>query len=209
MNATHIHLLLNHFPIIGTLLGSGLLLWGIIKKQNNLKTAAAAILALMAIIAIPVYLTGEPAEETVENLPGVSEAMIELHEEAANLAIWVMMFTGAIALVAVIFSALKRTTASALFIAVFILSAISFGTMARTGYYGGKIRHSELNNGTAAGGENAAGNEAAEKEEGEQGEGKKAPVVTDSAAMAQPVNLPAGKETGKEQQAAGKKDDDD
>jgi hypothetical protein len=37
MNATHIHLLLNHFPVIGTLIGSGLLLWGIVKKQDNIK----------------------------------------------------------------------------------------------------------------------------------------------------------------------------
>ncbi len=38
MDTTHLHLLLNHFPIIGTLIGSGLLFFGIIKKQDNIKT---------------------------------------------------------------------------------------------------------------------------------------------------------------------------
>ena len=54
MNQTHIHLLLNHFPIIGTLIGSCLLLWGIIKKNGHTKSIAAFLLAVMALIAIPV-----------------------------------------------------------------------------------------------------------------------------------------------------------
>jgi len=85
MNNTYIHLLLNHFPIVGTLVGSGIFFWGIIKRQAQTQSIAAGILLVMAIIAIPVYLTGEPAEETVENLPGVSESMMELHEEGKEL----------------------------------------------------------------------------------------------------------------------------
>jgi hypothetical protein len=33
---------------------------------------------------IPAYLTGEPTEELVENLTGVSKSSIEQHEEAAR-----------------------------------------------------------------------------------------------------------------------------
>jgi len=54
MNPTHIHLLLNHFPIIGTLIGSAILLYSIIKKQNTGKNTGAFIIVVMAIIAIPV-----------------------------------------------------------------------------------------------------------------------------------------------------------
>jgi hypothetical protein len=144
MNSTYLHLLLNHFPIIGTLMGSGLLLWGIIKKQAQTQSIAAGILFLMAIIALPVYLSGEPAEETVENLPGISEAMMELHEESANLAIWIMGITGILSLVAIILHRQKHAFSGKAYLLAFILSVVTFGAMVRTGYYGGRIRHSEI-----------------------------------------------------------------
>ncbi|GAB2813275.1 DUF2231 domain-containing protein [Ferruginibacter profundus] len=167
MNTAHFHLLLNHFPVIGTLIGSCLLLWGIIKKQDHIKSIAAIILGAMAIIAVPVYLTGEPAEEAVEKLPGVSEAIIELHEEAAGIAIWLMGITGIVALVAVIFAWLKRKTAGMIFIATFIISVISFAAMARTGYYGGQIRHTEIRNGNLVNQQhvNEEGNTTKEKDD--------------------------------------------
>jgi len=144
MNSTYLHLLLNHFPIIGTLMGSSLLLWGIIKKQAQTQSIAAGILFLMAIIALPVYLSGEPAEETVENLPGISEAMMELHEESANLAIWIMGITGILSLAAIILHRQKHAFSGKAYLLAFILSVVTFGAMVRTGYYGGRIRHSEI-----------------------------------------------------------------
>ncbi|MGF2411961.1 hypothetical protein [Ferruginibacter sp.] len=169
MNATHLHLLLNHFPVIGTLIGSGLLLWGIVKKQDNVKSIAAALLALMAIIAIPVYLTGEPAEESVEKLPAVSEAMIELHEDAASIAIWLMGITGIASLAALLFAWQKRKTAGVVFVAAAVLSVVCFAAMARTGYYGGQIRHSEIRDTATGVQQNENGTE---KGEGNKEKGK-------------------------------------
>ena len=165
-------MLLNHFPIIGTLIGSGLLLWGIIRKQDNIKSIAAAVLALMAIIAIPVYLTGEPAEESVEKLAGVSESMIGLHEDAATIAIWLMGITGIASLAALFFAWQKRKTANAVFIISFGLSALCFGAMARTGYYGGQIRHTELGTAAVNGQQNDSekGTEAGKGEEEKKGD---------------------------------------
>ena len=166
MNSTYLHLLLNHFPIIGTLMGSGLLLWGIIKKQTQTQSIAAGILFLMAIIALPVYLSGEPAEETVENLPGISETMMELHEESANLAIWIMGITGIISLVAIILQRQKHAFSGKAYLLAFILSVVTFGAMVRTGYYGGRIRHSEIRDVNAVNTVNEkAGGESGEKDD--------------------------------------------
>jgi uncharacterized membrane protein len=151
MNTTHIHLLLNHFPIIGTLIGSSLLLWGIIRKQDSTKSIAAAVLVVMALIAIPVFLTGEPAEESVEKLAGVSENAISLHEEAAEIAIWLMGITGIVSLAALLVAWQKRKMINSFFVFAFVLSAICFAAMARTGYLGGQIRHTEIQNGNTSG----------------------------------------------------------
>lgn len=166
MNATHFHLLLNHFPVIGTLLGSGLLIWGIVKKQDSIKSVAAIVLALMAVIAIPVYLTGEPAEDSVEKIAGVSESMIELHEDAAAIAMWLMGATGLAALAALFFSWQKSRLVNTVYSVAFALSLFCFAAMARTGYYGGQIRHTELRSGNAAGNQN----EAAKQKTGESKE---------------------------------------
>jgi uncharacterized membrane protein len=144
MNLTHLHLLLNHFPIIGTLIGSSIILCGIIKNQQQAKSIGATIFFVMAIIAIPVFLTGEPAEETVEHLQGISKSIIHDHEEAAELALWIMEIAGLFALVSLFFQYKKSSIANNLFIITFVLTLISFAFMARTGYLGGQIRHTEL-----------------------------------------------------------------
>ena len=145
MDYTHLHLILNHFPIIGTLMGSLFLLYGILRKNDSLQKISLAAIITMAIIAIPVFLTGEPAEESVENISGISETVIEPHEEAAELAFWVMEITAVIALASLVFSKLNRKMAQIVTIITLIASFASFGLMARTGYLGGKIRHTELN----------------------------------------------------------------
>ena len=143
MNPTHIHLLLNHFPIIGTLIGSAILLYSIIKKQDTGKITGAFIIVIMAIIAIPVLLTGEPAEESVEHLSGISKALIHDHGEASEKAFWLMEITGVFSLLAIVFYKIKSRFAPKAFFVAFIFSAITFFAMAWAGYLGGKIRHPE------------------------------------------------------------------
>lgn len=144
MDATHLHLLLNHFPIIGTLLGVGVMAYGYITASDEVKKAALWTWAAMAVIAIPVFLTGEPAEETVENLPAVSEAMIEAHEEAAEWALWLMEALGVLSLLTLAFFKMKPVSSKTFVLISMLLSLATFAAMARTGYLGGQIRHSEI-----------------------------------------------------------------
>ena len=146
MNLTHLHLLLNHFPIIGTLIGSLIILYGIIKNQYQSKSIGAIIIIIMAIIAIPVFLTGEPAEESVEHLQGISESIIHEHEEAGEQAIWLMEIAGLFSLLSLFFQYKKSVITNNIFILTFVLTLISFALMDRTGYLGGQIRHTELAN---------------------------------------------------------------
>ena len=146
MNQTHIHLLLNHFPIIGTMIGSAILLYSIIKKQDTGKITGAFIIIVMAIIAIPVLLTGEPAEESIEHLSGISKALIHDHEEASEKAFWLMEITAVISLLAIVLYKIKSSIASKAFVVAFIFSAVTFFAMAWAGNLGGKIRHPETSN---------------------------------------------------------------
>ncbi len=168
MNATHLHLLLHHFPIIGTLLGVGIMLYGYLTASDQVKKAALWTWAAMAVIAIPVFLTGEPAEEAIEGLPAVSESLIEAHEDAATVAIWLMEALGLLSLLTLVLDKTKPAMSKSLVLGSTLLGLVVFGAMGRTGYLGGQIRHSEIRSGataTNAGESNGGGAAAGETDD--------------------------------------------
>ncbi len=146
MNDAHLHLLLNHYPIIGTLFGVLFLAYGLFAKNKSLLQAGLVTLFVMALLTIPTQLTGEGAEEIIEEL-GVDHDVIHEHEKAAELASWFMAGLGALALVTLLIS--RRTSGRAivlrgLYIATLVLGIVIFGLMARVGGLGGEIRHTEI-----------------------------------------------------------------
>ncbi len=144
MDATHLHLVLSHFPIIGTLIGIVILAYGLVSKNIDIQKVALATFILMALFAIPVFLTGEEAEETVERLPGISEQLIENHEELAEKAIWLMGFLGILS-VSSFFAIFKKLSfAKTITVITLIVSLGTFGVFAQVGNLGGQIRHTEI-----------------------------------------------------------------
>lgn len=145
MNAAQIHLALNHVPLFLSVIGGGILISGMIKKNESFKTLSLYLLVAAALFALPVFFTGEGTEELVEKLPGVQEAAIEKHEDMAKAALAVIVASGVIALTGLLFQR-NRTAGRIIFIAALVLSLASFGVMAQTAHLGGLIRHnSELN----------------------------------------------------------------
>ncbi len=155
MDQTHIHLLITHLPIFGSILGAFVLAYGLWTKSSDTKVASYMLFIISAIGAGIAYLTGEAAEETVENIQGVLEATIEEHEEFALFALISLIILGVASTLGVFLtlrkSPLTRTTA---FVILFI-ALISFGIVARTGYLGGQIRHTELSTGASIPSENS------------------------------------------------------
>lgn len=145
MNPTHLHLLITHLPIFGSILGGIVIAHGLWTKSNPTKIAAYNILIISSIGAVIAYLTGEGAEETVEKVQGVAKNMIEQHEDFAMISLVGLIVLG-LASGAGLFFTLKQTpmTRSLAWVILFI-SIISFGLVARAGYLGGQIRHTEIN----------------------------------------------------------------
>lgn len=141
---THIHLLINHLPLFGSFCGLVVLLYGIWKRSTNTVNAAYLVLIIAAIGAGVAYLTGEPAEETVENLQGVSKDMLELHEEAGLYAVVSFIVLGIAALGGLLLAIRKPTSLKPVALIVLLLGLVSFGIVARTAFIGGQIRHSEI-----------------------------------------------------------------
>lgn len=159
MNGTHIHLLLNHFPIIGTLVVCSIMLWAVIKNDARLKNITAVLIIALSVFAFVVNQTGEQADEGVENIVGINEAAIEAHEEAATPAMVVHLLAGLLCIGYLLVERRKLPAAKNLFIGCFVLTLVAFGLMARAGYLGGKIRHTEIAGATANPGSETGGTE--------------------------------------------------
>lgn len=151
MNQAHLHLLLNHIPILGSLGGALILLYGIFSKNIGVQKVALTIFIISALVAIPVFMTGEPTEEIVEDLAGVNKSMIEEHEETAKIAIWLIEALGILSLLSFILQAKGNALAKAFMNVTLLLSLIAFGLIAKAGYEGGKIRHVEITNSAQSG----------------------------------------------------------
>jgi hypothetical protein len=145
MNFAHLHLLLNHFPIIGTIVGLGLFLISLVGKTKDLRRAGLIIFSAMALVAIPTFFSGSGAQGAIRKTPGVSEVLIERHQGAAMLALLFMEITGAVSLVGLWTSRQARWNWS--LSAVLLFSIVTVGLMARVGTTGGDIRHPEIRSG--------------------------------------------------------------
>lgn len=155
MDQTHIHLLITHLPIFGSILGGLVLAYGLLSKSNDTKIAAYLLFIISSIGAGISYLTGEAAEETVENLQGVVEATIKTHEEFALFALISLIILGVASILGLFLTIRKSTLSRTTAFVILFISLISFGLVARTGYLGGQIRHTEITNGATAPTENS------------------------------------------------------
>jgi hypothetical protein len=149
MNAPQIHLMMNHVPVIGVLFAALALAVGLLWRNAAILRLGLAMLVLVALAAIPVFLSGEPAEETVEDLAGVSHASIESHEDAAKPAMVGLELLGLVALIGLLLH--RGRVVAPRFAALLLIAVIALsGGLAWTAHLGGQIRHPELRGGAAA-----------------------------------------------------------
>jgi len=145
MNQTHVHLLINHLPIFGSILGGLVLGHGILTRSFQTKMAAYNVLVISSVAAVITYLTGEAAEDTVENIQGISKSMLEQHEDASLYALISLIILGVVSLCGLYFTSKKSSFTRGLAWVALFISLISFSIIMRTGYLGGQIRHTEIN----------------------------------------------------------------
>jgi uncharacterized membrane protein len=150
MNQTHLHLLITHLPIFGSILGAVVLIHGLWTKSSHTQIAAYIVFIISSIGAGIAYLTGEAAEETVEDIQGVAKKMIEEHEEFAIIALVSLIILGSASIVALFLTLRKSPSAKTMSRVILLISFISFGLVTWTGYLGGQIRHTEINSNTTA-----------------------------------------------------------
>lgn len=148
MNAAHWHLALNHLPVLGTVFGLALLVLAQLKSSQELIRVSFGMFVVIAVLAVPAYLTGKPAEDAVKGLPGVSNTLLEQHEEVAQIAFTGLVILGVTALAGLALFRRGKSIPCWFAIAASALALLVGGLMAWTANLGGQIRHGEIRSGS-------------------------------------------------------------
>jgi hypothetical protein len=144
MNAVHVHLILNHVPVVGVLLGAVVLAGALVRRHPGLQHFALWLLIAMGVLIVPTYLSGESAEEIVEPAIVDAAAWIEPHEEAAGFAGFMTVLTAAAAAATLAYGRGHSELPRRLVIVTIVVALLASAALARTATLGGFISHTEI-----------------------------------------------------------------
>ena len=147
MNDAHLHLVVNHLPIIIPIAAVVVLVAGFILKSEVVKRVSYFLFVVAAICTMPAFATGEGAEEVAEGLPGVTEHLIHEHEEKAEGFAILNYLLGLISLVGIWASWKQKQFAKWIAIVVFLFAIVVIIKGREVGTSGGEIRHTEIRKG--------------------------------------------------------------
>lgn len=142
MDAAHLHLLINHVPVLGTIFGLAALAYGLLRKQEAVVRLSLWVFVISGLMAVVAYLSGEGAEDLIENLADVSEAYLEPHEDAGFYALISAIVLGVFAAGSLAFFRTKLPRLLGMLVLVLALGVS--GLMTWTANLGGQIRHPEI-----------------------------------------------------------------
>lgn len=143
MNDAHLHLLINHFPIVGTIFGFGILLTGIIIKNKSIQNTAYIIFIICMIFGKASMFTGEKAENIVENL-GISKSVIHEHEEQAETYMKMAYALGVISIISLLANIRNHPKSKLFSFLTLTLAVVTIILSKSVGTSGGEIRHTEI-----------------------------------------------------------------
>ncbi len=144
MNNAHLHLVLNHLPIILPLVGFVIMIGGLLLNSEIVKRIAYLVFIASALLAILTFATGEGAEDVIENLAGVDENYIKTHEEIAETFAILCYVLGGISLIGLWANFYEKSFANIVVYITIVASIITLYFAKQTGTTGGEIRHIEI-----------------------------------------------------------------
>jgi uncharacterized membrane protein len=147
MNSAQLHLFFSHFPIVGLAFAVLVTLYAFFNKNREIAKLSLWIYVILGICALLAYLTGDGSEKIMESYPGITEEVIEPHENIALFFFIGLMITSVIALTGLYLSKTKEALLNK-FTVILLVVGILLGILAGiTGSTGGAIRHSEIRQG--------------------------------------------------------------
>ena len=148
MDWVHLHLALNHVPVLGTVFVVFLVAWSWGRNNRGTLRLSLWLCILLSASSIAIKFTGDFALQAIgKPTPDYNHEMIGRHEQSADQAATGVFVLGMFAVLAVFLSRAGRPAPKWALAAVIVVGLGTFALMARTANYGGHIRHPEIQSG--------------------------------------------------------------
>jgi hypothetical protein len=144
LNVSHLHLISNHIPTIGTVVVLALLTIAFFRRDENLKLVGLEVLFAVALLTLPVFISGVAAFSKLAKTAGVSQTAVRLHQDVAIFGFTWLEFAGFIGWLTLWRARRQGRASKGLTIASFVLTVMSLVVMGRAANLGGDIRHPEI-----------------------------------------------------------------
>ena len=138
------HLLVNHLPIISVILGTIILIIGMLFHLKQVKIVGLSLFIFAAILFFPSMYTGGKTEHVIGDQPGVARYLIEEHEEIAERAEIIVDVLAVFALISILSIVTDKKISKWLVRITLVISLVSLYFVVETGHSGGQIRRPEL-----------------------------------------------------------------
>ena len=142
MNWPYLHTLINHFPIILSVVGFAVLVFAFFNKSRGVWLYAVATLTLAGLSAYPAFFTGDEASDALRGTWYIVRSAVNAHDESAGYALTTLLITGVVSAYAW-WHMLRRDREGLppkwLRTTLVVAAAITLAVVTRTAYLGGKI----------------------------------------------------------------------
>jgi uncharacterized membrane protein len=143
---SHWHIILNHFPSIGLVIGLGFLITALLTKNETMTRSSLVVFTVCGILGLPTYVTGASSMWALTDPPLVyiSQAAINAHRDMALWTLFALAATGVASWIQLWRYRYKsRFSATSLYV-VLGFAVVTLGLIAETGHRGGQINHPEI-----------------------------------------------------------------
>jgi hypothetical protein len=96
VNWPYLHITINHFPIILSVVGTAVIVVALFVRQRGIWLYALATLTLAGLSIYPTFLTGDEAADALRHTWYVVQSSVRNHDDAAGFALWSMLIAGAV-----------------------------------------------------------------------------------------------------------------
>jgi uncharacterized membrane protein HdeD (DUF308 family) len=141
----YIHVVLNHLPIYGTILGALALAISLVLRSRAAQITALIITLVAAASAYPVLVTGQRAYKAIRSIADDSGAeALDEHMDRAEKTIGVFYFLAALAIAGLIVPIKWPKTSFLLSAVTLAVALICSGLAIYIAQEGGRVRHAEF-----------------------------------------------------------------
>jgi hypothetical protein len=140
MNASHLHLIVNHAPAIIAVVALFTMVVGFIGKNASVKKLSLGLMVLVAMAGAAAYYSGQAAD-VYEGSP--QEKFVEEHEESAETTWIIGLAAGAVGLVGLLLGKRSKEVPLPVMLVSLLVLLFTLYMFMKTANLGGQIFHPE------------------------------------------------------------------